>query len=333
MGFVLGVDQGGTKTCAAVMDRGGNILSRRLTEGCYFHNEGLLRASRLIFEAIDDSLGSAGLTIDDIDITVAGVTGVDWDEDEAKVKNALFERYGKSETIVCNDCEIAYYSGSVKPVGAVICAGSGVNAAFFAPNGKKFVMGDYFKASSQGGSAIAKRAIEAVFDSDLGAVPHTGLTKLFLGFSNDSSIGELLKKYVTDKDFRRSTIALVPMIVELANEGDEVALSVLTAFSDELCASFIAAMKKMNILELNCDIVLAGGVFEGLTNCLTAMIARELARRAKNALLINAEYAPVVGACIMGHLNKAGDNNECFSKNIAVTAKKTGLTRLSPKLN
>ena len=332
MGYVLGIDQGATKTCAAVADKEGNIISYHRTGGCYFPEDGIANATKFIFEATDSVMSAAGLKAADIDMAVAGVTGIDFSGDEVVVYSALKDRFSNSEIIACNDCEVAYYSGTLKPTGAVVCAGTGLNAALFAPSGQKFVMGDYLKGSLQGGSAITARAIEAVFESDLGALPETGLTKLFLEFSGDGSVSELLKNYIRTDGFPKKIIPLMPGIIGLASDGDKVTLGVLEAFTDELCACFIAAMRKMGMLELYCDIVLTGSVFMGNDNVLTAMVTKKLLQSAKNASIVEAGFEPIVGACIYGLLKKTGNLSTQKVQNITDTAEKAGLLRQRSKL-
>jgi N-acetylglucosamine kinase len=332
MGCILGIDQGGSNTRAAVLDPSGNILSYCRAEGSYFPLAGLDAAMRPIMLAAENALEGAMLSANDIDTVVAGVTGIDWQGDDVFVSCALGKRFASQEIIACNDCEIAYYGGSAHPAGAVLCAGTGMNAALFAPGGRKFVMGDYLKGSLQGGTAIGTRAIEAVFESDLGLLPKTELTKLFLGFSGDGSVNELLRRHITEMDFRKRLKSLVPQIIDAAGGMDAVARGVLEAFANEACSCFAAAMKKMGMLKLKCDIVLAGGVFMGGNNCLTEMIARKIAGIAENAIIVNARFEPVVGACILGMLKKLGRIDERVARNIAATAEKYGLMRAAPEI-
>ena len=332
MGYILGIDQGWTNTRAAVMDGSGNVLGYRRADGSYFPRVGIDAAMQCAMAAAEGALEDAGADAGGISAIVAGITGIDYEGDELVVVGALRERFGDKQIIACNDCEIAYYSGSAKPVGAVVCAGTGINAAIYAPGGGKFVMGDYLKASLQGGSAIARRAIEAVFESEVGMWPETRLTQLFCGATGDPTVTKLLQRFIADGSFQRKLGSHAPAVIALADDGDVVAQGVLEAFSDELCACVAAAMKKMGILELGCDIVLAGSVFKGRVNGLTCMVAEKLARSARNASIVNAAYEPVVGACIMGMAQTAGGFGERMARNAAASAARLGLARQAPPL-
>jgi len=330
MGYIVGVDQGGTKTYAAVMDLNGNLLSYHKTEGCYFPDDGIELAISLVSKAVKETLIKAKIKITDITVIVAGITGVDYEGDEALVSVAMKKEFCDIEIIVCNDCEVAYYSGSLNPIGAVICAGTGINAALFAPNGNKFVMGDYLKSSLQGGAAIALRALEAIVESDLGVLPKTILTDLFLDFSKDENVFNLLKRYITTETFATEMISLVPKIIDSADRGDKVAQKILTAFSNELCACFLAALKRMDMIDLSCDIVFAGSVFKGPTNYLANIMAKQLLSQARNINIINADFEPIVGACIMGIIHKLGLFDEKMNENALISGEQLGLLRLSP---
>ena len=333
MGYIVGIDQGGTKTYAALMDRQGKLWSDYKCEGCYFPRDGVEAALAVISKAVTNALKIAEVRIEEVEIIVAGVTGIDYEGDEAMMEEALQNIYPDIKIVVCNDCEIAYYSGSLNPIGAVICAGTGINAALFAPDGRKFVMGDYLKSSLQGGAAISKRALEAVVEADLGALAKTNLTNLFLEFSQEEKVYDLLRRFITDEEFSLEIISLVPQIIESANNNDEVARNILDSFSKELCACFLAALKRMNMLDLNCDIVLAGSVFKGPTNYLVQIMAKELLTTAKNIKIINANYEPIVGACILGVISLVGNYDEKMNENTINSAAKWGLLRSSPQAN
>jgi N-acetylglucosamine kinase-like BadF-type ATPase len=332
MTYILGLDQGSSNTRAAVMDANGNVLSYRRTVGNYYPDVGIDNAMDTVMDVANGALADANITAGDLSVVVGGITGIDYEGDELVVAGALRKRFGDKEIIACNDCEIGYFSGSVKEVGAVVCGGTGLNVAIYAPGGKKFVMGDYIKHSLQGGGGVARRTIETVIEADIGVWPETKLTKLFCDFAGVDSVLKVMQKYIADEKFGRKIITLAPAIIDIADEGDEVALSVLTTYTDELCACVIGAMKKMRILERGCDIVLAGSVLKGRVNLLAQMVAKKLLQSAKNANVVNAKYEPVVGACIMGMALKAGGFGEGMAANVAATAGNFGLLRVGPDL-
>lgn len=148
--YVLGIDQGGTKTAAAVMRGDGFIVGQAVTGGAYFPSEGMEPAIAAIQEAAEGALKSAAVAREDIELTVAGIGGVDWPGDDVMVKGALQERLSLGEIFVCNDAVIAFYSGTLRSHGAVINAGTGMNGALIDREGRQFVYGDYMEEKAQG---------------------------------------------------------------------------------------------------------------------------------------------------------------------------------------
>ena len=127
MKYILGIDQGGSNTRAAVMDTTGEILGYARTDGTYFPRDGMNVSLGIISKAVDDALISAGLKINDICMIAIGITGIDYEGDDIYVQDEFRRFFGVDEIHAFNDCVIAYYGGTTDPVGAVICAGTGIN--------------------------------------------------------------------------------------------------------------------------------------------------------------------------------------------------------------
>ena len=328
MKYILGIDQGGTNTRAAIMDLTGTILGYGKTHGSYFPRDTMDVSLGIISKAVNDALLIAKLKIEDISMIVVGITGIDYEGDDIFVKESFREFFGIYDVHAFNDCVVAYYGGSIEAVGSIICVGTGVNAAFFTPENNIFVMSDYLKASIQGGSAIAKCAAEAVFESKIGVWPETKLEQMFLDFAQVDTTHEVLKKFILDGDFSKKITYLTPQILKIANGGDQVAQMILQNFSDELCACFLGAMRQMKMVELDCDIVLAGSVYKGTDNYLRKTTTETLLKNAKNARIVNACFEPVVGACIMGVNKIIGGFDENMRKSTFISAAKFELNRV-----
>ncbi len=298
--YILGIDQGGTKTAAAVMREDGFIVGQAVAKGAYFPNEGVESAVMAIREAVEGALKSAGIHIGDIALSVAGIGGVDWPGDDALLGEALQKKLSVEEIFVCNDAVIAFYSGTLRSHGAVICAGTGMNGALIDREGRQFVYGDYMEEKAQGGSALARRAARKVFDAELGLCPPTKLTPLFLGQAAVPDVDTLLKRYMTESGFRKELRFLVPQIMMVAERGDEVACGLIFEFAEEIVDYIEAGFRRMNMNPEEEEIVLAGSVFKGTENPLTKQVIKRIGERFQGANVMRACYEPVVGACIMG---------------------------------
>ena len=301
--YILGIDQGGTKTAAAVMREDGFIVGCATTKGAYFPNEGLENALEQMAAAAEGAIKNAGIGKGEISYTVAGVGGIDWTGDDMMIRDALQERLSLGEIFACNDAVIAFYSGALRSHGAVICAGTGMNGALIDKDGRQFVYGDYMEEKAQGGSALARRAARKVFDGELGLCPPTKLTQLFLGQGEVSTVDALLKRYMTEEAFRKELRFLVPQILMVAESGDAVACCLITEFAEEIVDYIEAGFRKMKMNPEEEEIVLAGSVFKGTENPLTKQVVKRVGERLAGAKVMQAHYEPVVGACIMGLLS------------------------------
>lgn len=325
-GYILGIDQGGTKTAAAVMRDDGFIVGRALAKGAYFPDEGLENALEQMAAAVEEAVRNAGIGKEDIVYAVAGVGGIDWAGDDIMIGDALRNKLPLGEVFACNDAVIAFYSGALRSHGAVICAGTGMNGALIDREGRQFVYGDYMEEKAQGGSALARRALRKVFDAEMGLCPPTELTPLFLGQAGVPDVDALLKRYMTERDFRRELRFLMPQILMVAQRGDEAACALLDDFSGEIVAYIEAGFRKMGMKPEEEEIVLAGSIFKGADNPLTARVIKGIRERLQGAEVVQACYEPVVGACIMG-LIKLGMEPSEREKSIRDSAAVLGLLR------
>lgn len=324
--YVLGIDQGGTKTAAAVMRGDGFIVGQAVARGAYFPNEGMEAAAAAIREAVEGALKNAAVGREEITLTVAGIGGVDWPGDDVMVKDALREKLMLGEVFVCNDAVIAFYSGTLCSHGAVICAGTGMNGALIDGEGRLFVYGDYMEEAAQGGSALARRAARKVFDAELGLCPPTELTQLFLRQAEAPDVDTLLKRYMTEDVFRKELRFLVPQILMIAEREDAVACGLVSEFAEKIVDYIEAGFRKMGMSPEAEEVVLAGSVFKGSENPLTKQVTKRIIERLRGAKPVMARYEPVVGACIMGLIRLQIDPAE-KEKGIRESAAVLGLCR------
>lgn len=322
--YILGIDQGGTKTAAVVMRTDGVIVGQAMAEGAYFPTGGMETALDRMEEAVSGAFRTGSVDRGDIVFTVAGVTGVDWPGDDAALEKALRDRLLLDRVFACNDAAIALYTGTMHSHGIVICAGTGMNGAVIDRTGRQFVYGDYMEERDQGGSALALRAAGKVFDAELGIGPKTALTELFLERTGTADVDGLLKRYMTEKGFRRELRFLVPEIMMTAKQKDAAACELLDEFAGRIVEYIAAGFRKMEMKPEGEKIVLAGSVFKGEDNPLAERVVRGIHERFPGAEAVRAVYEPVVGACIMG-LIRLGVNPSEKEKEIRESAEAHGL--------
>lgn len=304
MEFLLGIDQGGTKTTAILMDSYGRILGKGNNVGAYFPDIGVENSVEVMRNAALEAMVGTGVEMRDLATVKVGMTGIDWPGQEQMLEQAVCNSFNVAEAEVVNDCIIAMYGGTLKPYGAVVCAGTGMNIAAKNPEGKSVILGFYIDDSDQGGSALAVRAMRRVFDADLGLCEPTRLREIFLDYFQKETVDELLYSYIEESETQVEARHLVPQIVELASDGDGVTQRLLKQMANETGAYLLCALKKAGMENMPVEVVLTGSVFKGKCNLLTDTLAEYVRVHCPAAEVINARYEPVVGAAIMGLLQK-----------------------------
>lgn len=305
MGLILALDQGATKTAALVATAGGEILGVGHSLGACHASDGMHAAMAAVLEAAGEALGQAGLAsaagapgrLAQVDHVFAGMTGADWPHEYPLLEAALRQATGVANVTVVNDCIIARRAGTDTPWGAVLCAGTGLNAAVISPGGASYIYGYYINGDDNGGTALGRLSLRAVFGAEAGIAPPTLLTAGLLNHFGLATVDELMMRYVSGQLGPTST--LVPVLVEAVRAGDVVARRIAADFGERMARYVTAGLRRFDMMDLAQDIVLSGGVFKadlpGLREALTAAVRRDV----PGARMIEARYEPVVGALLL----------------------------------
>lgn len=298
MAYFLGIDQGGSKTVAIVGDECGHILGMGHSHGAIHSSDGMDKAMDACNEACREAVSKAGLELRDISLIAGGLSGIDWEDEEALVTEALRRTLENEHVIVVNDCIIAMRAGTAADNCGILCAGSGLNCAVRAHN-REIVFGFYIPDSLQGGTAIAQRALQKVFDAEAGVLESTELKKYFLEYFGVNTVDALLRMKVEQQmDYQK--VLYLPQIVEKAAlEGDEAANDVFREFAEGIVPYLISGMRQLNILDKPADIVLSGSAFKCKAPVLMDTVIANIRRSAKKARIIDAIYEPVIGAYLL----------------------------------
>lgn len=327
MKYILGIDQGGSKTHAIVSDERGRILGMGESYGACHSSEGLAYAVKAILEASDRALAHAGLRRENITATVGGLTGIDWDYEAELLEAELQKYFPRAKNTVVNDCIIAMRAATGKSRCGILCAGSGLNCAV--QNGQEsFAYGFYIPDEYQGGGSLGKRAVQAVFDSHMGLLPDTSLTKRLLDFFQTKSVGDLLFLRVKEKISSREYLRLPLILEEEALAGDRVAGEIWKHFGRTIAGYLTARLQKMGIAEEPVDVVLSGSIFKCRFRQFQETVKEEILRLAPKADIVEAEYEPVMGAIVLGLRQLHGELPEEVSRAMKETSRKFPLRRL-----
>jgi N-acetylglucosamine kinase-like BadF-type ATPase len=300
MKYILGIDQGGTKTIAIVSDMSGNILATGLSSGACYVGTGLEYSMKTVDEATNKAITWAGIDKKDIAILVAGMTGADWPHEYSMFREALAQTTGIKEIKVVNDCIPALRAGTEKNYGVVLCAGSGLNSAVIDNKGNEFVYGYYIENEDQGATALGEKAVRQAIASSVGLIPNTILLEEVLCYFGLTKADDLLFHYVNKKLSIDAIKDFTPQLFKIAHAGDPIALEIIKDFGKRISRYAVAGINRFNMQNLDVEVILSGSVFKNSNPVLVESVTLNIHASVPRAVIRNSIYEPVVGSVIIG---------------------------------
>lgn len=297
--FVVGVDGGTTKTIALVADERGRILGAFRGQGSNWSGPVVDAPMSTVEATVRGALKQAGLGTDEVAFAAFCLAGADWPEDHER-RRAFLEARGIAARLgVWNDAFGGLRAGTYQSYGVVIAAGTAVNAAAIAPDGRAWAFGYY---ADEGGAAdMARRAMRAVLRADDGRGKPTTLTAAVLGRLGYVTPEAMLRAWVADEIEWGRINSLCPLVFAAAEAHDEVAVDLIVEEGLALAAYAVALIRRFAMQSLAFDVVLAGSLFKGSGSLLVDTIRRAVCQVAPYARLVRARFEPAVGALLLAY--------------------------------
>ena len=301
MKYVLGIDQGATKTHALIADERGHLLGIGTGAGACHSITGMDSAMRGVEESVTEALSMASLSLSDISSLAAGMTGVDWSDEAGLLTNALEETLGirKENIHVVNDCIIALRAGTTSPMGCILCAGTGLNCGVRDAAGREYTFGYYIPDEDQGGGALAVRALQAVFDAECGMGSPTSLTARLLALTSCQTVDDLLRKKVENRLTKAEKHEIPIIVSEEVLLGDPVSADVLAEFGKDMAAYAVAGIRRLGLENEPIEVIISGSVFKCRAPLLLETVRKVILSAVPQARIIESILEPVVGAVLL----------------------------------
>jgi N-acetylglucosamine kinase-like BadF-type ATPase len=286
------------------------------------------KAMNAIQAASQKALSQAGLAARDIAILFAGLTGVDWPDEYDLLETSVLSLRLSEEVRITNDTIVALRGGTSADYGAIVIAGTGSNCAIRSPKGEEFIYHFYHDYDLQGGIALGRRALNAIYRAETGREPPTVLTSRVLDMFGLSAVDDLLRADMERRLGKDDIKHIAPLVFQAACEGDRVACEIIRAFGEGMAELVTAGLKRYNMTGLDVEVVLSGNIFKGPGSLVQEVIIANIHMVAPKARLVNARYEPVVGAVLLGLEALGVEIDEIVRQNIERTSQKLDLIRV-----
>jgi len=298
---VLGIDGGGTRTRAAIMDEEGSILGICVGSTSNYDDIGVDAARENIRQVVNGARESAGISTDHFDAVFLGIGGVSSAADRAIVKKMALDLHLAPEKFIGadHDIRIALAGGLSGRPGIVQIAGTGSSCYGRNAEGQSWRSGGWGPLLADEGSGywFGIEAMKAATRASDGHLSSTTLLPIVLDYLNLKDIDAIMHRVYAENMSRSEIACLSPLLINAAKEGDAVSLEIVETGVQNMaeCVSIVA--HKLNLLD-QCELSLTGGVFQA-GNFIIERMRSAVQERIPQCTVEMAELPPVVGSCLL----------------------------------
>jgi N-acetylglucosamine kinase-like BadF-type ATPase len=293
-GHVLAVDGGNSSTIALVFEPTGLLVGA--ARGACADIYGAQTPSEAIAEVTATAraaLTGAGVTADGLEVAAFGLAGADWPEDFRLLEAELGAAFQTSRPpLVINDAVGALWTGTRDGRGVAAVCGT---YACIAASGPARTWHSSFWSEPAGAVHLAEAALRAACRAELGTGPATALRERMLLAGGFASTEDLLHHYTRRPRPPRWEIArFAPLILDVAEDGDRVAIQLIRDQAEAVVRSVRAGAKQAG-LSGSYPLVLAGGMFSHDSSRLVDALSEALPQ----AHPVVPRVQPAVGVALM----------------------------------
>ncbi|MEN3012978.1 MAG: BadF/BadG/BcrA/BcrD ATPase family protein [Dictyoglomus thermophilum] len=300
MRYFLGVDAGGTKTEAVILNEKGEIVGIGRSGPGNYEGIGIEEAKKNWIDAIEKAKGT--LKNIEFDFACFGLAGADFPEDFVMLEKEVGDLSIAKEFVVENDAPIALRAGNKEFWGVIIVMGTGNNGygrskdgRWYRYFGEGYIFGDWGGASS-----IVQEMLFSAFRSYDGRGEKTVLEEMVLSFFGEKDYINLAKRlYYNSSEYHRA-LGLAPLLFEAVKMGDKVAIRIVERIVDETVISAYNLMKKLDLLNEETPVVIAGSIYKGAA-WLPEYIQAKLRVYAERCRVVPLKIPPAVGAALIAY--------------------------------
>jgi N-acetylglucosamine kinase-like BadF-type ATPase len=321
LSFYLGIDIGGTKSHALISDQTGRVLGFAAGSAGNHEAVGYPGLKKVLGDITAEALDAAGLTRSQIAGAGFGVAGYDWPSEREPTREAIETLKLSCPFEFVNDTVIGLIAGTSEGWGVSVVGGTGENCWGRDRNGRigrmtgnGIMMGEY-----GGAGTIVAKAVQAIGKAWSLRGPATKLVPAFIEYTNTSSLIDLIERLGLGKIRLRPSAA--PIVVQTAEQGDEVAKEILEWAGTELAELANGVIRQLNFEDKRCEVVMVGSMFTS-TEILTEPFFNHVRHVCPGAEFVHLEAPPVIGSVLLG-MEAAGIDAWTIRENMIATFHQT----------
>jgi N-acetylglucosamine kinase-like BadF-type ATPase len=300
MSYFLGVDGGGTKTEAVLIDMENNEIARVTAGPSNFHAVGAEVAEASLRAAIGGILSAARLEAAGVTALGLGMAGAARPRDQETIR-AMLSRIARFPCVlITHDAETALVGATGRRHGAVLIAGTGAIAYGVNARGESRRADGWGHLLGDEGSAywIGREALRAAARAHDGRGPATDLAERLLSHLGLDDASKLIR-FVYAAGFGVPQVAaLAPLVEQGATDGDMIAQAILRQAGWHLGSTLRAVILGLRMGRQAFDVALMGAVLRA-RGIVRATVDSTLAEIAPHACAIEPRHDAAWGAALL----------------------------------
>ena len=318
---ILGIDGGGTKTHAVLVDLDGNIVATAANGGANWERTGIAATQESLQEIVTRALSSAGLNSQDIVAATFALAGIDWESDKDLFAPTISALQLPASTSFINDSIAALFAGSPSGIGCVSIAGTGGKTSGRSATKTLQTMG---MDLGEGGGAgqLVSLALDYVARIYHGIESPSTLTDLILaecGYPNQTAFFQAVAR-----DGLRLNEDLAPKIFDLATSGDAGAIAIVTTVAKQHAIDVIAMIDQLGLAGTAVQVIRAGGLHTAGCETFDQTFEKALKSKHSGAITQVLDISPVYGAVVHAAQLHFGEVPPEFLNNLFQQARAKG---------
>ncbi len=299
MNYFIGIDGGGTKTKAVLVDENLNNINEGIGGPSNFLVFDINDVTNSIIELLSQITNDANIPLSNIKSILIGTAGAGRRDDAQRLENSVLKKAKENNIDINNfkvesDARIALEGAFAGKPGSILIAGTG--SIMFGKDSQENIhrVGGFGRILGDEGSGfhIGRAGLSAVAKSFDSRNNGTLLAQLLEDKFNIADSTQLINE-VYKNGFDIPQVA--PLVIEAAAKNDKICIDILISEIDELVEHISAMKEKIN--EEILSVSLIGGTIT--TDNYYANLFRARVGKIPSVKLKNAELPPEIGAALM----------------------------------
>jgi N-acetylglucosamine kinase-like BadF-type ATPase len=298
---ILGIDGGGTRTRAAIVNETGSLLGVGVGGPTNYDDIGIEATGDNLRQVIHAAWQDTGLEPQQFDTAFLGLAGI-VSEDDHRIIRQIAQKLDlapEAQVGIDHDCRIALAGSLSGRAGIVLIAGTGSACYGRSADGNSWRAGGWgdLLADEGSGGWLGWQALRAAVRSFDGRERPSRLVHDILDLFELRHMDDIMHRIYHVGLSRKERAALAPLVMSAARNNDEVAQQLIHEAVEELALSVWAAATRLEMHDQP-EVAIVGGLYN-VEDIFAAPLRAAIKNKLPGCHIQPPELSPVIGACLL----------------------------------